>query len=486
MRQPLPLLLLGALLACKDAEPVDDTGPIDSGPAEVGVEDCDGVDDDGDGLVDEGLTVTYYWDADGDGFGDPDRARDACGPEAGYVNAGEDCDDRDPEVHPGAAEVCDGVDNDCDGTTDQGAEGSADWYADGDGDGFGAGEPEVSCAAPDETHVLQDGDCDDGDAAVHPGALEQCDGVDSDCDPDNERSIVTFLPADGAAPESWTERFAEGAAFAPVTRVVSRAGTLRFCPGTYFTSLRVRADLGIEGYGDADEIVLSAELQHGVVIARTDGVTLSLSSLTLERGLGVGVVLEEQTAGGGVECDGLVDLTMSDVIVQDSRAGVGAGIYLRGCTATLSDVTLRDNVADYYGGGLALLGGEATLERVTVQDNVSDHGGGLAVVGYDGDARLSLVDSLVQDNTANRLGGGAVVESGTLDCAADPAEIAGFLANTADSGGGVYLSPGGAVTSTDCDWGSGSSENDPEDVSSVRAAYGDDETFACDASGCVP
>jgi hypothetical protein len=94
-----------------------------------------------------------------------------------------DCDDTDPDVHPGADEYCNDHDDDCDGLTDEeGAVDGSTWYADVDGDGFGDAEvPFVGCVRPPDFVELPT-DCDDADPARHPGATETCDGVDSDCD----------------------------------------------------------------------------------------------------------------------------------------------------------------------------------------------------------------------------------------------------------------------------------------------------------------
>ncbi len=97
-----------------------------------------------------------------------------------------DCNDDDPEVNPEATELCDGQDNDCDDQVDEDdAADAGTWYLDEDGDAYGVAEVAVTaCEAPsgyaawDETGF----DCDDTDAAIHPGATEVCDGgVDNDC-----------------------------------------------------------------------------------------------------------------------------------------------------------------------------------------------------------------------------------------------------------------------------------------------------------------
>ncbi|MDD2786211.1 MAG: MopE-related protein [Patescibacteria group bacterium] len=79
-------------------------------------EQCDGLDNNCNGMIDDGATLTFYRDADSDGFGDPTKPYAACSAPAGYVANSADCHDGNTSVHPGAAETCDGVvDDDCDG-----------------------------------------------------------------------------------------------------------------------------------------------------------------------------------------------------------------------------------------------------------------------------------------------------------------------------------------------------------------------------------
>ncbi len=132
----------------------------------------------------DGLT-TYYEDLDDDGFGNSSVTVTASIKPAGFVLNDGDCDDQDGAVYPGAPEVCDGIDNNCDGLVDDDdplVQGQSIWYADMDGDGFGnASASMLACDQPDD-HVSDNTDCDDSNASINPGAAEICDGIDNNCD----------------------------------------------------------------------------------------------------------------------------------------------------------------------------------------------------------------------------------------------------------------------------------------------------------------
>ena len=93
-------------------------------------------------------------------------------------------------MNPDADEVCDGLDNDCDGVTD-GADAIdlSTYYADDDNDGFGdASAPLTACEAPSGA-VADNNDCDDGDGDSYPGAAEACDNTDNDCDTETDEEV---------------------------------------------------------------------------------------------------------------------------------------------------------------------------------------------------------------------------------------------------------------------------------------------------------
>lgn len=152
------------------------------------IEDCtDGIDNNCDGAIDDAdNTVRWYADQDRDGFGDRDAPSTACTRPPGFVEDHTDCNDDDPDIHPSAEELCgDGIDNDCNTSVDDGAE--VPWFEDDDGDGVGTSAiGGLSCVAL-PGHAMVDGDCDDDEPDVHPGAEDHFyDGIDHNCDEADE------------------------------------------------------------------------------------------------------------------------------------------------------------------------------------------------------------------------------------------------------------------------------------------------------------
>jgi len=137
----------------------DNNAAINPGAIEV----CDSLDNNCNGQIDEGVKNTYYKDNDGDGYGTPGTSTQGCTQPAGYAANNTDCNDNDPKEHPNQT-----------------------WYQDADGDGYSSGNIIVQCARPVGNKIASEltatsGDCDDTNAVINPGAVEICDGKDNNC-----------------------------------------------------------------------------------------------------------------------------------------------------------------------------------------------------------------------------------------------------------------------------------------------------------------
>lgn len=157
------------------------SGDVNFGGAEIGidvddsptptcvpaVETCNDLDDDCDGIVDEGAGDEFYADADADTFGDASTTITACSAPTGYVTDDTDCDDENADVTPDAVETCDAIDNNCDGAIDEGV--GTTYYRDADRDGFGAATMSISACTQPTGYVADSNDCSDLSSNMKPG-----------------------------------------------------------------------------------------------------------------------------------------------------------------------------------------------------------------------------------------------------------------------------------------------------------------------------
>ena len=431
-----------------------------------------------------------------------DRDRD------GYttaLNGGYDCDDDDASIHPGADEICDGKDQDCDGLVDEDPIDATIWYLDDDDDGYGAEQSIAACVQPDGTSPTGD-DCDDGDASTHPRATEWCDGLDTDCDgTEDPAGIVSFVDASG----TWTDltdSFQEHS-IASVYEL-STDGTLFFCPGSYVGLISVSAaSATIVGRGGSASTTLSGGSDGPVISAATGAAELTIAGLTLTDGDGGN--------GGGISSTiaGL-DLTGQDLVITECEADLGGGLYLEGAVLDLSEVTLSSNSATQGGGGLYALScsGEASGLWVTGNVSATDGGGlglrstalefgdslvngnesggrGGGIAAWDRSTVLTMDATLVQDNDAE-YGAGLYIDDAVVTCSGASEVAAGFHNNVAtSSGGGIFVDGNQAsFTATACDFGTGEDDNDPDDVFTEKRGrsyqYADDVDLECDYDSC--
>ncbi len=146
-----------------------------------------GIDDNCNGSQNDQNAVgctNFYYDNDSDAWGLSGSSPKCLCVTSGSYKATQvgDCDETNPAINPGATEVCDGKDNNCDGVIDEnGATGCVTRYYDGDGDGYGINISACTCSATSPYTASQTGDCDDTNANMNPGKPEICDNIDNNC-----------------------------------------------------------------------------------------------------------------------------------------------------------------------------------------------------------------------------------------------------------------------------------------------------------------
>lgn len=174
-----------------DTDCDDTNAAINPGATEV----CDSVDNDCDGIIDDGVLVSVFADADGDTYGDPATSVAACSTSSGWVLDSTDCNDALAGINPGATDVPDdGADQDCSGF-------DATLFGDEDGDG-------------DDSIANGGTDCNDLDAAVHPGATEIANNnKDDGCDGSEIAEIICVTPKTSVLGIAWIPQLSDTTVF---------------------------------------------------------------------------------------------------------------------------------------------------------------------------------------------------------------------------------------------------------------------------------
>ncbi len=379
---------------------------------------------------------TWYRDADGDGYGDPDELVRTEAQPSGYVADNTDCDDSDADSYPGGTEVCDGADNDCNGTVDDEPADGLMFYTDADNDTFGDPDaPVLACEQPTGT-VDNTLDCDDNDRRepiIADAVSGNSGGSGTPSDP--VLHLQSAIDMAGGCVLARAGTYAETIDFGGKSIVVTGLD------GPTATII----DPGTSACGTGDPLACVSAVTfgsgsnasptlQGFTIRGGSGDTLYSSTSTTcadsapsNEGQNTCTVHLYEYCGGGIRVEGddptLVDLIITDNVLPDYtqessgsftqiwRYSYGGGLCVQSGVVSLEGVTFDMNQADTGGGIYAASGTVLSLTQVHLHENIASDGAGIYLDGAD----LSATNSLLSCNQADVDGGGVFAGgSGTV------------------------------------------------------------------------
>jgi hypothetical protein len=333
----------------------------------------------------------WYEDADGDGHGNASAVQFACVQPAGYVPNDDDCDDAEESVYPGAPQICDGLNNDCDHPSWPALAGTNEYDYDGD------------------TFTECDGDCDEANALVYPGAPEICDGLNNDCSHPHWPSLIG----------SWAEH--------AIATAADGARTV------YAADVDGDSDQDVLSASHGDDTIAwyentagdgSAWTKHTISTAADGAISVSAADVDGDgdqdalsaSNLDDTIAWYENTAGNGSAWTAHTISTAAD----DARTVSAADVDGDGDQDALSASYLDDTIAWYENAA-----GDGSAWTKHTISTVADGPISVYVADVDGDEDQDALSASYLDNTIawfeNTAGDGSAWTAHTISTAADGA-----------------------------------------------------------------
>jgi parallel beta-helix repeat protein len=336
-----------------------------------------------------------------------------------------DCDDSDPYEHPNQT-----------------------WYEDADSDDYSTGTTDTtSCTRPVGYRVLEEltaisGDCDDGDAAINPGATEVCnDATDNDCDGTTDTFTV---PGDFSTIQAAINGVSDGC-------------TVLVSDGTYTENIDFsgKAITVISENGAGNTTINGGGSGSVVTFNTTEGAGSVLDGFTITNGAGKDV--SNDLYGGGIYCSS-ASPTITNCIFSGNDAEFGGGIYCGSSSPTITNCTFIGNTAGAAGdsanggdgAGLACeVGSAPTITDCSFISNVArDWGGGISC----NNSSPTITKCIVVDNSAFDGGGIScrTSSSPTITNCTIADNISNEIGGAKGDGGGVFCKSSSSPTITNC------------------------------------
>ncbi|MCY7411284.1 MAG: T9SS type A sorting domain-containing protein, partial [Chitinophagales bacterium] len=277
---------------------------------------CNSIDDDCDNLIDEGLPqFTYYLDGDNDGYGKSTSSTSTCSstPPSGYVANSTDCNDANASIKPGATELCNSIDDDCDNLVDEGLP-QFTYYADADGDTYGnLNSSTTTClTSPPIGYVSNSGDCNDASSVVNPGATEICNSIDDDCDNLIDEGIVSAS--------------------------ITPSGTVGVCSGLTI-NMQANTGAGFTYQWKKDGSNISGATQSSYTTGTAASYSVKVSSGTCNATSDGTILVENALPTATISPSGTVKTCSPDPVILTANSGAGFSYQWSNLVGTISGAT---------------------------------------------------------------------------------------------------------------------------------------------------